>query len=443
MSEDSTSTEPERTAIAPRRSVAAPERIVDALTVLTAGPTPYGRERPTAERVAAWAADRWPGSTWRVDPLPATAEAPNAANLLATAHLGDAPELLIYSHLDTSLTGDPDADEPVTGSRAELAGLRQATAPDDAALVTGFGLGVARAAAASALVGFTLAADRLRATGRPHRLTLLLAAAGTHRHHPSGLTPSGVTHHLDRHPPPAAAVVAKTGPAGVLTAEPGAMFLRVRLTSSFHPALARESAVPPGGLIAHLGTVIAALEEFRRRHLADRRTDPAAPVGAEVGIGAVAAGSPGKPDLLPGRLELHLYLVTVPGDDPGEIRARLRAVLDETLAGTPLRDCPVTVDGRLVHPAAATAADAPIARHAYAAWTAAHGEPPRPVTGWTGSTDGVVLRGRGVPTVRLGPPSRGPDPDDPRLDRYAVADLVRFADLYADVAVRHSGSSTT
>ncbi|WJK43218.1 hypothetical protein O7608_12940 [Solwaraspora sp. WMMA2056] len=424
------------------------QRIVETLAVLTAGPTPYGHEQATARRLAGWGRATWPQLDWRVDPLPVSAEAPHSANLVATAQLGSgAPELLIYSHLDTSLTGAAEFDEPVTGTSGGAAGpcpvggFRRSTEPDGATLVSAFGLGVARAAAASALVGFTTAADALRAAGRPHRLTLLLAAAGTHRYHPHGDQPSGVLHHLDRHPPPAAAVVAKTGPAGVLTAEPGAMFLRVRLSTAFHPVLARESAVPPGGMLAHLGTVIAALEEFRCRHLADR-ADPTAPVGAELGIGAVRAGQPGKPDLLPGRLDLYLYLVTVPGDDPARIRAGLHTALTAALAGTPLAGCGVAVDGQLVHPAAATGADAPIARHAADAWAAAHGTPPSPVTGWTGSTDGVVLRGRGVPTVRLGPPSRGPDPTDPRLDRYAIADLVRFADIYTDIALRHAGAST-
>ncbi|WP_326552296.1 hypothetical protein [Micromonospora sp. NBC_01813] len=422
--------------------------IVDALTVLTAGPTPYGQERATAERLANWGRAHWPLLDWRVEPLPSNAATPRSANLVATSHLGDGPELLIYSHLDTSLTGAAEFDEPITGPPTGVAtptrscGLRRSAAPDGTALISGFGLGVARAAAASALAGFTTAAAALQAAGRPHQLTLLLAAAGTHRQHPGGQTPGGVAHHLDRYPPPAAAVVAKTGPAGVLTAEPGAMFLRVRLTTRLHPVLARESAVPPGGLIVHLGTVIEALEEFRRRHLA-QRADPAAQVGAEIGIGAVRSGQPGKPDLLAGLLELHLYLVMVPGDDPVRIRDDLHTALERAFADTPLRDCPVSVDAQLVHPAAATDPAAPIARHAYAAWAAAHGEPPRPVTGWTGSTDGVVLRGRGVPTVRLGPPSRGPDPTDPRLDRYAVTDVARFASIYADIAARHAGASTT
>ncbi|MDG4818879.1 hypothetical protein O7628_25645 [Micromonospora sp. WMMD956] len=416
--------------------------VLDALAALGAEPSPYGRERATARRLADWAAARWPELSWRVDPLAATAALPDSANLVGSSALGTAPELLVYSHLDTSLTGGADFDAPITGRDAPAPELRRPDGADAEPVVSGFGLGVARAATAAALVGFAAAAGACRAAGRPHRLTLLLAAAGTHRTDPdAGPTPGGVAHHLDRHPLPAAAVVAKSGPPGVLTAEPGAMFLRVRLTSRFHPALFRDAAVPPGGLLAHLGRVVAALEAFRAAHLAGR-AGRGGQVGAEVGIGAVRAGQPGKPDLLPGRLDFHLYLVTVPGDEPAEIADALAATLTEKLRGTPLGDCGVSVTGWPVHPAAATDPDAPICHWADAAWRAAHGHAPQPIRGWTGSTDGVVLRGRGVPTVRLGPPSLPADPGDPRGDRFAVAELVRFARIYADIALRSRQIST-
>ncbi|MEV4727101.1 hypothetical protein [Micromonospora humida] len=89
--------------------------LVDALAALTAQPSPYGRERATAHRVADWAAGRWPELPWRVDPLERTATTPDSANLVGGSDLGDRPELLIYSHLDTSLTGGTDFDAPITG----------------------------------------------------------------------------------------------------------------------------------------------------------------------------------------------------------------------------------------------------------------------------------------------------------------------------------------
>ncbi|MGW6458057.1 hypothetical protein ACWF94_19450, partial [Streptomyces sp. NPDC055078] len=51
------------------------------------------------------------------------------------------------------------------------------------------------------------------------------------------------------------------------------------------------------------------------------------------------------------------------------------------------------------------------------------------VTGWTGSTDGVVLRARGVETVRLGPQTK-PAADDPRRDELSLAQLAAYARVY-------------
>jgi acetylornithine deacetylase/succinyl-diaminopimelate desuccinylase-like protein len=315
--------------------------------------------------------------------------------------------------------------------------------------VSGFGLGVAKAAAAAALVGYAAAATAVREAGLPHRLTLLLASAGTHRSplgdpaadveptgdQPTDDQPTGVEHYLGTHRRPDAAVVAKSGPAGVLYEEPGAMFLRIRIATELRPVLARDVTAPRGGLIAHLGTVIDLAEQWRTAHL---RARPATgQIAAEVGIGAVRGGLPAKPDLLPGLVELHLYVVTLPGDDPQEIAAGLRHALRTGISGGPLADCTVTVDARLVHAAAATRPDARIVRHAVAAWQSLHRSPAPDISSWRGCTDGVVLRGQGIDTARLGPAAR-PDPADPRREVFALPDLVRFARIYADIALRHA-----
>lgn len=407
----------------PKPPTVSADDVLDAVRELASVPSPRGAERDLAVRLAEWAGRRWPDLGWACDQV-GTA----GANLVASSSRGGSPELLLYSHLDTSLSGDPARDWPVTGLARPIAPVAVS-----GGAVGGFGLGVAKAAAGAAIIGYAAAATALRAAGRAHRLTLLLASAGTHRSPFDGPEhASGVDHHLRARSRPAAAVVAKSGPAGILLAEPGAMFVRVRVTSTYHPVLARESATPEGGLIAHLGIVIRVLEEWRHAHLA-ARAGADQRIAAEVGIGAVRGGLSGKPDLLPGLVELHLYLVTVPGDSADEIAADVRDRLAGTLAG-----CPVAVDAHLVHPAGATPPDAPIARHAAAAWLARHGTPAPPVTGWRGSTDGAALRAHGIPTVRLGPPV-GRDPADPRRDIVAVADLVRFAQMYADIALRHAG----
>jgi acetylornithine deacetylase/succinyl-diaminopimelate desuccinylase-like protein len=386
--------------------------VLPVLEVLAGTASPRGHERALATRLASWAAARWPALGFTVDPV-----GDDGANVVAVSARGDAPGLLLYSHLDTSLTGDPLADYPVTGRSGSVAPFAVA-----GGIAGGFGLGVAKAPAAAAIAGFAAAAASLR--GVPHRLTLLLASAGTHWSPFDRVVPSGVSQFLAQYPKPAAAIVAKGGPPGILVAEPGAMFVRIRLEAAFAPVLARDTAVPPGGLVSDLARVLSLVEGWRAEHLAAR---PPGAVAAEVGIGAVRGGLPGKPDLLPGLVELHLYVVTVPGDDPAAIAASLSARVG------------ARVDASLVHPAAATAAHAPIVGYATAAWTAAFGAPPPPVTGWKGSTDGVVLRAHGIDTVRTGPRAR-PDPDDPRRDLVDVAQLVRFAAVYADTAVRYARS---
>ncbi|MFI6506125.1 hypothetical protein ACIBCT_00840 [Streptosporangium sp. NPDC050855] len=416
--------------------------IVEAIRVMSAAPSPRGRERATATRLAAWARDRWPRLPWNLE-----AVGPEGTNLTSTAG-GSGPELLVYSHLDTSLSGDAAHDRWATGLDGPVA---PPTLDPVSGLLSGFGLGVARAPAAAALMGYAAAATALRREGLPHRLCLLLASAGTHSSpfatarpaspSPSAASgvsgvsgePSGIDEYLRSHPLPAAAVVAKCGPPGVLYEEPGAIFLRVRLDGAYRPVLARGA---DGGLLAGLGAVVAILESWRAEHLA-ARTAPGRQLAAEAGIGAVRGGLAEKPDLLPGLVELHLYLTTVPGDDPGEIARTVLERLRAGIRGGPLERHRVSVDAHMVHPAGSTPPGAPVIRQAIAAWDDEHGAPPPPISGWKGSTDGVVLRGHGIPTARVGPAAAS-DPADPRRDVFDPQELARFARLYAGIALRHA-----
>jgi acetylornithine deacetylase/succinyl-diaminopimelate desuccinylase-like protein len=69
---------------------------------------------------------------------------------------------------------------------------------------------------------------------------------------------------------------------------------------------------------------------------------------------------------------------------------------------------------------------------ARAAWADEFGEPPPAITGWTGSTDGVVFRAHGIDAVRLGPQSTR-SADDPRRDVVQLADLDAFTRVYAEL----------
>jgi acetylornithine deacetylase/succinyl-diaminopimelate desuccinylase-like protein len=223
-------------------------------------------------------------------------------------------------------------------------------------------------------------------------------------------------------------VIAKGGPPTILWEEPGALYLRVRVQGRHGAVLARESAVPHGGVIAHAAPVIEAIERWRTTYMESSKA-PGTQVGPAAGIGSLTAGRPDKPDLFPALLEAGVYVVTVPGADPHAIAETLRQEVGAACVDGPLSACTVEVDVDEIHPAAATPPDAPIVRTARTAWRDEFGADPPPVSGWTGSTDGVVLRAHGIDTVRLGPAST-PSPTDPRRDVLDLASLTAYARLY-------------
>jgi acetylornithine deacetylase/succinyl-diaminopimelate desuccinylase-like protein len=381
-----------------------------ALAVLDATPAPRGQELPAARALRDWCARQWPGITWSVEPY-----SRDGANLVAT----HGPGPLLYSHLDVSL--DDTVSEPITG-RSDDPGPLTVTG----SAVEGFGLGVARGPAAAALVGF---ADATRGT-------LLLAGSGTHRR---GGRAAGVEHYLDNHPAPVEAVVAKCGPPTLLWAEPGAAYVQIRLDGSFGAALEPDSADPSGGVATHAGALLGALAGWRRVFLA--RPVPGGQAGRQMAVGAVHAGSSHKPDLLPARLVVDLYVVTAPGDDHAALGVEAEQHLAAALRSTVLARCRVQVVVESVHDAAATAPDAPIVQAAKQVWAAEFGAAPGPITGWTGSTDGVVLRAHGIDTVRLGPQAARSS-TDPRRDILELDQLRSFSRVYARLVGGHSSYIT-
>lgn len=330
---------------------------------------------------------------------------PEGGSLVA-AH-GAGP--LLYSHLDTSLDDGGAHNRLVTGDAAPVGPLSV-----DGDVVAGFGLGVARAPAAAALVAFAEAG-----AGR-----LLLAGSGTHRRS-SGTT--GVEAYADAYRLPRSAIVAKCGPPTLLWHEPGALYLTVRVTGRSGAAMAARSATPHAGVIAWAGIVLDELTRWRTDYLsADPRVGQ---TGRACGIGAISGGWQDKPDLLPARLRIDLYVVAGDRAEPAVLAAELADRLRARCARSALRDCAVDVDAEPVAEAAATPADAPVVTAARAAWLKEFNAPPPPITGWTGSTDGVVLRARGVETVRLGPQAK-PAADDPRRDALSLGQLTAYARVY-------------
>lgn len=386
------------------------------LCALAGTASPHGGERALAETFAAWAGERWPFIRWQVRPLDG-----ESASILATVSGADAPrpaDVVLYSHLDTSLSGDPSRDAAITGRSDDPAPFRV-----DGDTVSGFGLSVAKAPAAAAVVGFVRGVRRSR--GSAH---LLLAARGTHRTDWGPHAVTGVTEYLGALPRPAAAVVAKGGPPGVLRQEPAALYLRVRIEAGWGPLMRPAVLRPSGGLLSRAGDLLAAVSAWGSKYTADavreaQRVEPSRPDGASFGLGALRAGSPEKADLAPARLELFCYLVLPGPVAPGAAASSLRA----SLAAFD----PVTVDELLLGNGPGTPAEAPIIRVASEAYTSEFPAAP-PQAGWTGSTDGVVFRAAGVPTARLGPRPLGGSAD-PRIDAFSLTELEKWARVYARI----------
>ena len=399
-----------------------------ALAVLVSRASPPGAERALAEVVAAWGRGGHAELSWEIDALD-----DRSANLSARSTYGTgAPELVMYGHLDTSLTGDAAHDVGITGLTTPAPALRF---DPSARTLRGFGVGVAKAPSAAGLVAFAAAAPALRAQAIPHRLTLLLAAGGTHRAAP-GETPSrfgpGVERALASGWRPDAVLNVKAGPAGVLHEEPAAAYLRVRVRRAWSAALARRSVAPDGGLARHAGAVVDAIESWRAEYLANHGAH--GQLAPEIAIGALRAGSPEKPDLLPGLLEVFVYAVLLPGEDPARVARELEAFAAPRIGRLP--GAPgVLVDVYASAPGGATDPAGRIVRLATEAWARHVGETAA-VRDWSGATDGAIFLARGIPTARVGVHVTR-DPDDPRIEIVSLDELTSAARAYADVAVRY------
>ncbi len=397
------------------------------LELLVSVASPPAGERPLAEAVAAWGRGSHGELAWEVDALDE-----RSANLFSRSTLGShAAELVVYGHLDTSLTGEAAADVGVTGLATDAPVLRFDTS---SRTLRGFGVGVAKAPSAAGLVAFEAAARSLRAQGLPHRVTLLLAAGGTHRAAPAE-TPArfgrGVEHALATGWRPDAVLNVKAGPPGVLHEEPAAAYLRVRVHRAWNAALARRVVAPDGGLARSVGAIVEAIEAWRADYLA--RQGARGQLAAEVAIGALRAGLPEKPDLLPGLLELFVYAVLLPEEDPEHVARELADFLAPLIARLP--GAPrVSVEVYAWAPGGSADPTSDVVRLANEAWSRNVGRT-APIREWSGATDGAIFLAHRIPTARVGVRVTR-DPEDPRIEIVALDELVSAARAYAEVIVR-------
>jgi acetylornithine deacetylase/succinyl-diaminopimelate desuccinylase-like protein len=414
------------------------EELHELLTGALAIPSPAGGEEALAEWIAAWLTERHPKLDVVVDRF-----APGRANLECRVEGTEprGPDLVLYSHLDTSLSGDPVTDRPLGVFGPGPAAIAPSIPLRHGDTISGPGVVVAKGPLAAAVCGFARAARILAAHGQTARAALLLAAGGTHRAAPHGLAlppgapgagaGAGVRRFLSRHTP-AAAVVAKAGPPGLLYEEPGAAFVLVEVQGPVGLVMARSEGVQDGGAPAAAGAAVRGVERWREQFMR-RSTPEGSQSGREAGVGALQAGLPYKPDLISGLLECFVYVVLGPDDDPQGLPGELAAAVAASLQDDGRQN--LSVRATLVDATTSQRTDpaAPVVRIADDAYRAVcGGAAPRPV-GWTGSTDGVILRRAGVDTVRVGP---SPLSSGAGQEALSLEDLATSAAIYAEIITR-------
>jgi acetylornithine deacetylase/succinyl-diaminopimelate desuccinylase-like protein len=398
-------------------------------------PTPSGLEGAAAQRLAAWGSDVTPELSWQVQDV-----APGRGNLFAwtgSEPWGRTAGVWFYTHLDHSLSGDPALDLGLTGWTSSP------SAPViDGHRVRALGLAVSRGPAICALVAVRALAVALSERGESMAIGVLLAAGGTHRH-PNGALADvgkparglevglgiGVRAALATSWRPDAVVNVKGGAAGVLSAEPGYVMLEVSWREPFMALPARGSG--PGAAVM-AGVLASAVEAWREAY---RAVSDGGQIAGDLCVGSVHSGLAYKTDLQPGYAVVGVYLSTVEGQEGSEIAARLEAHLRAELdrAGVATSHGTLAVTPYASHPAAATSEEAAVVLAARRAWERCSAPESSVVHGYRGSTDGVIFRRAGVPTVRFGPTPK-PAADDPTVEEISLAVLSDFITMYIDTA---------
>ena len=390
--------------------------VIELARLMVQTPSPPGRERLLAERLADEGRRIAPDLEWRVDAFDG-----DRANLLVTAGPADyqALRVMLFAHLDTSLAGAEEYRHLTGGEPDAEAESGPRFARRDGKLI-GPGMAVAKGPAAGALAAVLAGC---RAGTLACGTGVLLTSGGTHRAAAgSGGFAAGLHRALESGLSPQSAINVKAGAPGVLHEEPGSAYLRISVRSPGGPLMLQQSEGCAGAAAA-LARLLPLIESWRDT-LRDR--DPLALCGRDVGLGALTAGLPDKPDMLPSMSWADLYLVTVPGDDASELAGELASILAAD------NDSETSVSVTAFMPAGRTSPEHPVVRLATEAWSR-HLGPCAPITNWRGSTDGALLRHRGIPVARLGPRPRSAPAGLESLD---LAELTTFSRIDAELLVQ-------
>lgn len=371
------------------------DRLRDLVTGLVDVPSPTGDEAPLAEHIAATLEDSVPGGRAGVQPI-------DDRQAGAWARLpgdGGGADLLLYAPIDTLTVGDENEDVPGIGPR--LRPDMRPRARVDGDLVIGLGASnpkghaacVMMAVEAIARAGVPLAGDLLAGFGAGGMPTN--ARPGQARRNVGHGV--GCSYLLEQGLWGDFAVIAKPGWT-VSWEEVGLAWFEVTVHGT-HTYVGSRHRLPYDNAIARAGQVAQRLEEWFVRY-AERHTDGlVAPQGI---VASVRGGWPRMAAVTPASCTLLADLRLSPRTTPAQARREFGAALEEIRAG--LGDVELTWDMVLAIPGTHTDPEAWVCRSAVAGWEAFEGRAHEAVRDTSGATDANILRGRGMPTVRIGMP---------------------------------------
>lgn len=363
---------------------------------MTAIPSPTGAERQLAEfLVNRLAAGGFEANYQRIDDDQGNATA---------RYCGDrsGPSLMLFAPIDAHITGDPDEDGPWAGLSAARDDLRTAPFAEAGSVV---GLGAENPKGHAACV--VAAAEAVRRAGIPLRGDLLvgLAAGGM----PVSRSPlarvtranvgqgNGCSFMLERGFRSDFAIIAKPGRA-VAYEEVGLCWFKLSVKGTFDYA-GRGRHATHRNPIVDATKVIAGLEAWFPEYTVRNTSGLVAPQGS---VGAIEGGWPEKPSFIPAVCNIYLDIRISPRVDPVDLHAQLERGLDTIRAANPGVD--VTSEMILAIPGGSTPPDNWIIQSTIKAWESVAQQAHQVQTHTSGATDANILRGRGIPTARVGMP---------------------------------------
>ncbi len=319
---------------------------------------------------------------------------------------GSGEDLLLYAPIDTLTVGDPDEDVPWIGP--ELRADMRARAEVHGDHVLGLGASNPKGHAAAVVA----AAEAIAKAGIPLRGDLLvgLGAGGmptngrlvrdlTRRNTGQGV---GCSFMLEQGVWADHALIAKPGWA-VAWEEVGLCWFEVRVRGTYTYVGSRHR-MPYRNSIAAAATVITELERWFPEYAARHTDGLVAPQGI---VASVEGGWPRMAAVAPAMTRFTIDLRTSPRSTPAEVRREFAQAIAAITTAHP--DIELDWDMILSIPGTETPQDAPVVAAAVAAWEEATGRPHEAIIANSGATDANILRGRGLPTARIGMDRIGPD----------------------------------